>query len=227
MRIAFFDFDRTLLAKNSAALWFRQEFHEGRISRWQAFRASLGLFGYHLGFSALEGQLRSAIAGLRGTPMQTLRERTRAFYESRLRMLYRPGGQAALAEHRRLGDKLVLLTSSSAYLAEQVAQELALDHVLCNRFEVDTRGQHTGRSEGELCFGEGKLRVAQAYVESLGASLVGTVFYTDSFSDLPVMNAVGRAVAVNPDRRLRAEAKRRGWEIADWGEPQNEVRTAS
>jgi phosphoserine phosphatase len=84
---------------------------------------------------------------------------------------------------------------------------------------VDARGLHTGRSLGEVCFGAGKLRLARAFAEGRGVSLADCTFYTDSYSDLPMLEAVGRPVAVNPDRRLLRRAERAGWPVLDWGRP--------
>ncbi|HME91244.1 MAG TPA: haloacid dehalogenase-like hydrolase, partial [Myxococcaceae bacterium] len=89
----------------------------------------------------------------------------------------------------------------------------------CNRFEVDQRGLHTGRSIGALCFGAGKLQYASDFARGQGARLEDSVFYTDSYADRPLLEAVGRPVAVNPDRRLRRLATRRNWELLDWGTP--------
>jgi len=104
-------------------------------------------------------------------------------------------------------------------MAELVARDLTLDAVLCNRLEVDAAGVYTGRPLGEVCFGDGKRSYAQAYASQAGVPLSACAFYTDSYSDLPVMEVVGRPVAVHPDRRLRREALRRGWPVVDWGSP--------
>ena len=218
MAIAFFDFDRTLLSVNSGALWIRRELSLGHIGRRQALRAGVWIARYHLGLATMEDAVRKAIGGLAGHPERELRERTTAFYQE-LRALYRPGGLRTLAEHRLAGDRVVLLTATSNYLSELVAQELSLDGILCNRFELDAAGIHTGRSLGTLCFGEGKRTLAAEFARGHGLSLKDCTFYTDSYSDLPVLEAVGRPVAVHPDRRLRRHAQRRGWEIADWGAP--------
>lgn len=217
--IAFFDFDKTLIASNSGALWLRRELRLGHITPLQGLRAASWLMRYRLGFAALEDAIASAIATLAGSREQELRERTARFYESQVRPLYRPGARKALDAHRRAGDTLVLLTSSSLYLSELVARELQLDAVICNRFEVDERGLHTGRTIGAVCFGRGKLLHAQEFVRERGMYLTDCAFYTDSFADLPVLEAVGKLVVVNPDRRLKRLAHRRGWEMVDWGQP--------
>jgi HAD superfamily hydrolase (TIGR01490 family) len=219
MAIAFFDLDKTLLAVNSGSLWIRRELALGHISRMQALRASLWLARYHLGFVSMKDALVQAISHLQGAREQSMRERTVLFYEEQVRSQYRPGALRTLEEHRAAGDKLVLLTSSSGYLAELVARDLGLDAVLCNRFEVDASGLYTGRPLGEVCFGEGKRFYAQACASEAGFPLSACSFYTDSYSDLPVMEVVGCPVAVHPDRRLQREALRRGWPVVSWGVP--------
>jgi HAD superfamily hydrolase (TIGR01490 family) len=219
MGVAFFDLDKTLLSVNSATLWVRRELGLGHLTRLQALRASLWIARYHLGLVSMQDAVLAAIAQLAGTPVQPLLERTTAFYEEQVRPLYRPGALRALEEHRGAGEKVVLLTSSSGYLSELVARDLRLDAILCNRFEVDSQGRHTGRPVGEVCFGPGKRTHAERYAREVGVPLSACTFYTDSYSDLPVMEVVGRPVAVHPDHRLRREALRRGWPVVDWGVP--------
>jgi HAD superfamily hydrolase (TIGR01490 family) len=165
----------------------------------------------------MDDAIRTAIGSLRGQSEQELRARTRAFYETEVRMLYRTGARPALERHRTRGDGIVLLTASSLYLSELVAAELGFDDVLCNRFEVDDTGAHTGQPVGTLCFGAGKLAYAEVYARDRGVSLSDCWFYTDSYSDLPVLERIGHPVVVNPDPRLRREAERRGWPVEWWG----------
>jgi len=219
MSVAFFDLDKTLLGVNSGTLWIRRELALGHITRLQALRASVWIARYHMGFVSMQDALLQAIAHLKGTSAQAIQERTAVFYEREVRVCYRPGALYALKEHREAGDRLVLLTSSSSYLSELVARELRLDAILCNRFEVDERGLHTGRPLGAVCFGEGKRTHAESYAREAGVPLSACTFYTDSYSDLSVMEVVGRPVAVHPDYRLRREALRRGWPVVSWGEP--------
>ncbi len=216
--IAFFDFDETLIVGNSGNLWIRRELRSGHINRLQALRAASWMVRYRLGFASMEEALRTAIRSLAGTPEGTLRQRTRDFYQEEVRRLYRAGALEAVEQHRARGDACVLLTASSLYLSELVSAELHLDAVLCNRFQV-RGGLHTGELEGELCFGAGKLRYAEGYAERRGVPLSACTFYTDSYSDLPVLERVGTPVVVNPDRRLRREAKARGWRVVEWGGP--------
>jgi len=214
--LAFFDLDRTLLSENSGSLWVRREVRSGHLNRWQAFLASGALLRYHLGGTSIESVLLAALEGLAGTSALELRKRTETFYAQEVRHLVRPGARVAIEAHRAAGDTLVLLTTSSGDLADLIAADLRLDAVLCNRLEAEG-DRHTGRPQGELCYGAGKVRYAQTLAEGLGGSLRDASFYSDSYSDLPMLEAVGRPVVVHPDPRLKREALRRGWPIELWG----------
>ena len=218
MRIAFFDLDKTLIGKNSAGLWVRSELRDGHISKRTALRAIGWIIQYRLGFAAMDHAVRRGIALLAGLDEAVLAERTRVFYRAEVASLYRPGGLQALHAHRDAGDSLVLLTTSSAYLSAEVSRDVDLDDYLCSHFETDADGRFTGRAVEPLCYGPGKVTAASAYAQAHGADLRDCAFYSDSASDLPMLEAVGRPVVVDPDPRLRRVARRRGWEIADWGE---------
>lgn len=220
MAIAFFDLDRTLISRNSGAMWVRSELRGGHITYGQALAAYRWIARYHLGFARLEDALLASIASLRGAVEAPVRERTLAFYEREVRGLFRPGAFATIARHRAAGDALVLLTSSSSYLAAAACADLGFDGYLCNRFEVDAAGRYSGRPVGPLCYGPGKVQAALPFAKERGVPLVACAFYSDSASDLPMLNAVGLPVAVNPDPRLRLVALARGWKIVDWGEPE-------
>jgi phosphoserine phosphatase len=68
-----------------------------------------------------------------------------------------------------------------------------------------------------VCYGDGKSVVTEAWCARRGIDLAKCYFYTDSMSDVSLLEKVGHPVAVNPDRRLRAHAKKRGWAVMDWG----------
>jgi HAD superfamily hydrolase (TIGR01490 family) len=215
MPIAFFDLDRTLLSVNSGQLWVQFERREGRLRLGQALRAAAWIGAYHMGFGRIESVLEEAIESLKGQEEKEVRERTLRFYAAEVAQSFRPGAHRALAAHRAAGDTLALLTSSSVYLSEAVQQSVDIPYICCNRFETH-EGRFTGKPQGSLCFGPGKLHHAQALAKQLGESLENAIFYTDSASDVPVMEVVGRAVAVHPDPALARIARRKGWEIADW-----------
>ncbi|MDP2339473.1 MAG: HAD family hydrolase [Deltaproteobacteria bacterium] len=216
--IAFFDVDKTVLAVNSASLWVRRELAAGNITRLQALKAGFWVTLYHLGFARMDDVLTEAVTTLKGRVERDVIERTLAFYRDDVQHTIQPAARAAVLRHKERGDLVFLLTSSSNYLSAPIADELKADGFLANRFVVDA-GRFTGLAHMPLCFGKGKVAHAQVVAEKLRIDLKECAFYTDSVSDLPMLEAVGVPVAVDPDPRLRRIARRRGWAIEAWRQP--------
>jgi HAD superfamily hydrolase (TIGR01490 family) len=202
--IAFFDLDRTILAVNSATLWIRREMREGNIGRLQAARAAWWMAKYHMGIADIEDAIESAIASLEDELEEEIAARTLRFWDEEVLATIRPAAREAVTAHRDKGEQVVLLTSSSPYLSRPATEELGLDAYLCNSFEV-VDGRFTGKANRPLCFGPGKV-----------VELEACSFYTDSFSDLPFLERVGKPVIVDPDPRLKRHARNMGWPVADW-----------
>lgn len=214
--IAFFDMDRTLLAVNTGSLWIRAEVRGGHLSKRQALRGLWHIGRYHLGFSAIEPVIEDAVRLLAGTPETDLDARTLAFYHREVAHRVRPGAPAVVADHRGQGHRLALLTTSSNYLARPVADALGIGDILCSRFAVDATGDFTGEPVRPLCYGAGKVVLAEAYAETHGVDLADCWFYSDSASDLPMLERVGHPVAVHPDPRLTRRARKARWPIVQW-----------
>lgn len=219
MSIAFFDLDKTLIAENSAKLWLRAQWKSREIKLTQMLYASYWLAKYHLGFTKLDEVLKKGLLLIQGEQQSIILEKTSVFYEQAIKDLYRPGALRAIKHHKELGHTISLLTSSFDELSQIVQKDLAFDHRLCTRLEVDARGLYTGKTIGPPCFGKNKVTFAKELCEQLQVDLRECTFYTDSASDIPLMHLVGRAVAVNPDPHLRARAQLYRWEIVDWGVP--------
>ena len=227
MAVAFFDLDKTLLAVNSATLWVRWEVRNKQLKLSQALRAMGWLIRYRLGDADLDAPMRYSIGTLKGQDPAVLARRTEQFYRSEVRHCYRPGALRVLDEHRRRGDRIVLLSSTTVFLAEAVAKDISFDAILCTRFEVGADGLFTGRPVEPLCFGVGKLLQAQQLLHAWNIPLEECVFYSDSNADMPMFAAVGRPVAVNPDPQLARHAKRLGWQRVDWGRPTKKKKRGS
>jgi phosphoserine phosphatase len=120
-----------------------------------------------------------------------------------------------LDAHRRACEPVVLLTSSSRYASELAREQFGLDDVLFQVYET-AGGKFTGEPGRPLCYGPGKVEKAEAWAREHRVDLGASAFYTDSYTDLPMLERVGRPRAVAPDLRLRREARRRGWPILDW-----------
>ena len=214
-KLVFFDLDETLLSYNSAFAWMMRELRGGHITPWQALVGCWWYLLYVLGLTRLDDVLRRGSMAARGRSASETRDRVHAFWRDDVSRHLRARCAEVIESHRRLGHDIALLTASSDDLSAHAAAHWGIEHVLCNRFEVDG-DRFTGRLVEPLCFGAGKLHHARALADTLGYDLKDCVFYTDSYSDLPAMEAMGTAVAVHPDLRLAHAARKRGWEIAYW-----------
>jgi HAD superfamily hydrolase (TIGR01490 family) len=215
--IAFFDLDKTVLHVNSATLWIRRELRAGHITRIQALRASFWVALYGVGFARMEDVITGAVRTLKGKRERDIIDHTLEFWRGEVSPTIRPGARLAIDRHRGDGDLLFLLTSSTNYMSAPCADELGFDGFLANRFDVEG-GLFTGATIEPICYGHGKVAHAQAVCDKLNVRLEDCAFYTDSYSDRPMLDVVGRPVAVNPDPRLRRYAKQRGWPVEDWGQ---------
>lgn len=216
---AFFDLDGTLVAGFTAAAFLEHRLRQGELDRHKVaeiLRHGLeGLLG-RIGFDEFLALSLGTLAGRPGGALETL---ARALFEREIRpRLQEPIVELVFA-HRDLGHTVVLATSATNYQADPVARALGIDDVLCNRLAVDALGRLTGRMEGPVIWAEGKARAVQAFAVERGLSLDDAWFYADGSEDIASMFLVGHPRPVNPGRRMRAAAARRGWPVIRVPEP--------
>lgn len=213
---AFFDLDRTLISINSGFDYAWYERRRGRISLWQFLRATAWIGLYHLSLVDMRRAFAEAVRHYRGVQADELRRITSEFFDEHVAHTVQPGAKKALHNHRSRGHRLVLLTASSPYMSELAADALDLDDWICNRFPTDDEGRLVGCFERPMCYGQGKVHRARCWARRHNLDIEDAYFYTDSYSDLPMLKQVEHPRVVNPDPRLRREATRRDWTIEDW-----------
>jgi HAD superfamily hydrolase (TIGR01490 family) len=152
---------------------------------------------------------------MRGWSEPEFAERCRRWVEDEVLPLLLPSALRKIEHHRAEGHVLAILSSSPTYVTRPIAETLGIDEVLSTRFEVDG-DKFTGRLIGPACVGPGKVHWAEDMGTRRKVSLDESWFYTDSYTDLPMLERVGNRVIVNPDPRLRLHAKKRGWRVEDW-----------
>lgn len=212
---AFFDMDRTLVRVNTGTLYMRWRWERGEASARDVFRFMRWIARYSIGVLDPEDITRRAVSTLAGVDEARFREEMRGWYRERVREHIAPDAVREVETRRREGAELVVLTASTPYAAEPLAEELGIPHVLASELDVDAEGKFTGTC-GQLCYGPAKVPAARTWAEARGIDLRDCVFYTDSISDLAMLEAVGEPRVVNPDVRLRQVAWRRGWPIDRW-----------
>ena len=217
MRAAFFDMDRTVLRVNSGVVWIRHLRKAGVMSRMDYVRALGWALRYKLSLLDMHALSARLAMDSAGDAEDELLERCQSWYEEEIAPHVTAPARRAIRHHREAGDELVLLTTSTRYVAGPLGRSLGFEHVLCSRLEV-LEGRFTGRVS-ELCFGPGKVKAAERWADEHGVDLGASTFYTDSYSDLPMLERVGQPVVINPDPRLARYAAGKHWPVQRWDSP--------
>lgn len=207
--------DKTVLAVNSGTLWLRYLVTHREITARDLARALWWLALYQLALIDGEFVTAEVASTIRGQREDEMRRTCNHWFAADVAPHITAGATARVAHHRAQGHLLAVLSSSSPYASEPLGARLGIPHVLCTRLGV-ADGVFTGAVAGPVCFGRGKVLVAEAFAREQGVDLSESWFYTDSYSDLPMLERVGHPVAVNPDLRLRRHARARSWPILTW-----------
>jgi HAD superfamily hydrolase (TIGR01490 family) len=208
--------DRTLVRKETASLYVRYQREIGEARRRDLIRVTYWVAQYTLGIIDAPEVAKRALQGYAGTSEDALAARCDDWFRLWVEPHVCDLGRRAVEAHRTRGDVLAIVTGASPYVAKPLARRLDIPHVVTSELEVDGVGRLTGRFIPPLNIGEGKVERTKAFASELGFDLRDATFYSDSCTDLPLLELVGEAVAVNPDPRLRRIAMRRGWRVETW-----------
>ena len=216
-RAVFFDMDGTLTPCNTGRIYAHSLWKEGKLSTVQLLGVLGALVRYRMGLIRLERLMKKWIEQSAGESENEAVERcVKLAHEQVIPSIFAEA-RDAVDSHRNAGDLVAILSASSSYIIHPVARELRIDHVLATPLHVQN-GVFTGGFDEPICYGEGKVEWAKRFCEQHGFSVEESVFYTDSFTDVPLLRRVGTPVVINPDFRLGREAKKRDWVIHIWGQ---------
>ena len=211
---AFFDLDRTLIAGSSAFVFARAARDAGHIRTTDFVRdAAQALWFKLVGSSensiiSVRERMLSAVGGMRQADLIALNE----LVLPELLGLIRPEARAVLDQHHAAGRETWIVSASPVEIVEPLAVALSMTGGIGTRSEV-VDGHYTGRLDGPFCYGPGKAEAIAALAAERGIDLANSWSYSDSVSDIPMMEVVGHAVAVNPDQQLAEVARTRGWPV--------------
>jgi len=214
-RAAFFDLDRTLVRVNTARLYVRWRVRENLLPWTDVIRSTWWGLQYKFGVLDMSAVTERALSTLEGLEEEPFRGECAEWAEREVFPHVTEHARAEVERRRDEGLELALLTTSSLYVAEPVARMLGVEHVLCTRVEVES-GRFTGALAGTPCYGAGKVDHARDWASDRDVDLRKSVFYTDSVSDLPMLEEVGEPRVINPDPRLLRLARERGWPVESW-----------
>jgi HAD superfamily hydrolase (TIGR01490 family) len=217
---AFFDLDKTIIAGSSTLAFSGPLRDRGLIGRRALVRS-----GY--------AQLLLMVAGADANFMERMRERisalcagwevaeVRAVIEQALGEILQPmiyaEAAALIDDHHREGHHVVVVSASGEEMVQPIAAALGAEHSASTRMAV-ADGRYTGEIDF-YCYGEGKAVAARALAQDEGYRLDDCYAYSDSITDLPLLELVGHPHAVNPDRALRRAARAHGWPVLDFVAP--------
>lgn len=221
MEAAFFDLDKTIISRSSSLALTRPMYRAGMVTRGQLLRGAYAQLVYVL-VGADERKMERLKEGMlaltKGWPRDQVEELVRDVILEVIDPFVYQEALDLIALHRAQGRRVFIVSSSPEEVVRPLALHFGVHDVIATRAEVDGQGRYTGQL-AFYCYGQAKAEAIRELAEREGIDLSRSYAYSDSITDLPMLEAVGNPVAVNPDRELRKAAEERGWQIRDFRRP--------
>ena len=215
---AFFDLDKTVIAKSSTLAFGGHLYRAGMLGRRTLLRAAVGHLMYLL-FGADEEALDRAREAMLSLTKGWDRAEVERIVEEALEEVVAPLVYAEalflIDEHVRAGRRVFIVSASPEEVVRPLAHYIGVADVIATRAKVDEHGKYTGEVEF-YAYGTGKATAVEARAAADGISLADSYAYSDSMTDLPLLELVGHPHAINPERELRSIAEQRGWPILEF-----------
>ncbi|HEX7355844.1 MAG TPA: HAD family hydrolase [Mycobacteriales bacterium] len=217
---AFFDLDKTVIAKSSALAFGRSFYTSGLIDRRAALKSAYAQLVFSLAGADHQqmDKMRDAMTAMcRGWDAAQVRQIVDETLHDLIDPLVYDEAVALIEEHHRAGRDVVIVSSSGAEIVGPIGGLLGVDEVVASRMQIED-----GRYTGEIAFyayGPHKAEAIRDLAADRGYDLGRCYAYSDSITDLPMLEVVGHPTAVNPDRALRRAAAERAWPVLDFHRP--------
>lgn len=213
MTLAIFDLDNTLLGGDSDHLWGQFICEQQLVDSADfALRSDQFYADYQSGDLDIDAYLRFALGTLKGRSPAELLSWHIAFMDDKIKPILLPKAADLLADHRRRGHELLIITATNRFITAPIAAALGVDNLIACEAEI-VDGFYTGAPSGIPSYRAGKVTRLHDWIEHRDLSLDGAWFYSDSHNDLPLLELVDHPVAVDPDEILRARAIESGWPV--------------
>ncbi len=225
---AFFDLDKTVIAKSSVLAFSRQFFTEGLLDTRTLLRSAVTQLSFARSAADADHveRLRRHITTMcQGWDVSEVNRIVAETLDDVVRPLVYSGAVDLIDAHRQKGHAVALVSASGQEMVEPIGVMLGVDHVRASRMHI-TDGHYTGDLDF-YCYGEQKAAAILQIAQEHGYDLDLCYAYSDSVTDLPMLEVVGRPTVVNPDKHLRRHAEDNGWPILDFDrEPDPSFATA-
>jgi HAD superfamily hydrolase (TIGR01490 family) len=214
--LSLFDLDNTLLSCDSDYEWGRFLVEHGVLDAGEYAARNQDFYDqYKSGTLDIHEYLAFALRPLADNTPEDLANMHSKFMSERIRPSISGHARTLVKAHIDSGALCALVTATNSFVTAPIAKEFGIQNLIATEPEV-LHGRFTGRTAGEPCFREGKVRRVTGWLASLGQTFEDfdeSTFYSDSHNDLPLMSRVKSPVAVDPDSSLLQEARRRGWAV--------------
>jgi HAD superfamily hydrolase (TIGR01490 family) len=221
MEAAFFDLDKTVISRSSTLALSRPLYRAGMVSRGQLLRGAYAQLVYLL-VGADEDKMERLKEGMLQLTRGWDRSQVERLVEDVILDVIDPYVYAEALDlmelHRSEGRRVYIVSSSPEEVVRPLARHFGVSGVIATRAAIGADGRYTGELEF-YAYGEEKAEAVRAVAERSGIDLSRSFAYTDSVTDLPLLETVGNPVAVNPDKELRKAAEEHGWPIRDFHRP--------
>jgi HAD superfamily hydrolase (TIGR01490 family) len=221
MEAAFFDLDKTIIAKSSVLAFGRPFYREGLLSRRAIVRSIYAQVVYMLVGADEEKmeKLRVAMAAMtRGWSREHVASIVREALTEVIEPIIYAEALELIDDHHAAGREVVIVSSSPLEVVEPLTEFLGADAAIATRAEVDVVGRYTGELEF-YAYGASKADAIRELAIEHGIDLDRSYAYSDSVTDTPMLETVGHPVAVNPDKELARLAREREWEVRVFARP--------
>ncbi len=213
MALALFDLDNTLLADDSDFLWGCFLVEKGLVDKTTYEAANQYFYDeYKKGTLDIYEFLAFSLKPLTQFPAEMLQQLHTEFMQKHIRPVMTEAGIKQIRKHRDLGDITVIITATNRFVTQPIAEAFQVDDLIATDPEM-IDGKYTGKVAGTPCFQQGKITRLQQWLENTHHDLEGSTFYSDSHNDLPLLEIVSTAIAVDPDEQLKVVAQDRGWPV--------------
>jgi HAD superfamily hydrolase (TIGR01490 family) len=217
---AFFDLDKTIIAKSSTLAFSRSFYAGGLISRGSVLRSAYAQFVYLVGGADHDQmeKMREFLSELcAGWDVQTVRGIVADTLHHIVEPLVYDEAVSLIEEHHLAGRDVVIVSASGAEVVEPIGEMLGADAVIATRMEI-ADGRYTG-NVAFYAYAENKATAIVQLAQEKGYDLDGSYAYSDSATDVHMLEVVGHPSVVNPDRELRRLAVSRGWPVLSFTRP--------
>lgn len=217
---AFFDLDKTVIAKSSTLAFSKPFFDQGLLNRRAVLKSSYAQFLFLMSGADHDqmDRMRSYLTNMcAGWDVEQVKSIVGETLHDIVNPLVFAEAADLIADHKLCGRDVVVVSASGEEIVAPIARALGATHAMATRMVVED-----GRYTGEVafyCFGDGKVQAIRELAGREGYALEHCYAYSDSITDLPMLSAVGHPAVVNPDRALRKEAAARGWPVLTFSRP--------